>query len=244
LAKRTQTPDIIEEFESAADRMAQWVASNVWLVGGLLVAVLATAAALGGYHSWSERCEGAASNALDRVQTAYLFAFGAQPGAIEEPELANPATAAAIREEYVGKFRAVAEEHSGTVAGTAALLEAAQLLARLQRPEEAEEVLRQAVASASGKPGLKGTALQQLAQLHEARGAWAEAAEAHEQAARIRGYPLRQWALVDAARCFAAAGEPKRAVALYDEAEREAPDLTLPDHLRAQRRELRAIVQP
>jgi tetratricopeptide (TPR) repeat protein len=232
---------MIEELESAADRLAHWIASNAWLVGGVLAVVLGTAGAWGGYRSWSQGREQAASNALDRVQTAYLFEFGAEPGATQEPELANPAVAEAIREQYVGEFKALAEEHSGTVAGTLALFEAADLLNRLGRPEQTEEIWRQALASASGKPGLYGILQQRVAQAHEARQAWAEAAAAHEQAGRSVGYPLRQWALVDAARCYAAAGEPERALALYEEVEREAPDLNLPDHLRAQFRELRAV---
>lgn len=240
MAKRTQTPDMIEEFESAADRMAQWVANNAWLAGGLLVVVLGTAAAWGGYRSWSQGREDAASNALDRVQTAYLLAFGAQPGALEEPELANPAAGMAIREEYVGKFQEVAEEHSGTVAGTLAFFEEAKLLDRLGRPEQTEEIWHQALASASGNPGLVGLIQQRIAQTHEERGEWAEAAAAHEQAGRAEGYALRHWALVDAARCYAAAGERERALELYEEVEREAPDLSLPDHLRTQFRELRA----
>jgi len=243
LAKRTHTPDVIEEIEGAAERLANWIAGNAWLVGGLLVVVLGTAAAWGGYQSWSQGREAAASNELDRVQTAYLFAFGAQPGTVEEPELANPAAAAAIREEYVAEFRAVAEDHSGTVAGTLALFEAADLLNRLGRPEETEEIWHQALASASGNPGLHGVLQQRVGQAHEAVQAWAKAAAAHEQAGHTAGYPLRYEALVDAARCYAAAGEPERALALYEEVEREAPDLSLPDHLRAQFRELRAVAR-
>ncbi len=241
MAKRTHTPDMIEEFESAADRLASWIASNVWLVGGVLVVVLGTAGAWGGYRSWSQGREDAASNALDQTRTAYLFAFGAQPGTLEEPELANPALAEAIRDDYVGEFKAVAEEHSGTVAGTLALFEAAELLNQLGRPQQTEESWRQALDSASGNPGLFGILQQRVAQAHEARQAWTEAAEAHQEAGHTAGYALRHWALVDAARCYAAAGDPERALALYEEVEREAPDLNLPDHLRAQFRELRAV---
>jgi tetratricopeptide (TPR) repeat protein len=232
---------MIEELESAADRLAQWIASNAWLVGGVLVVVLGTAGAWGGYQSWSQGREEAASNALARVQTAYLFAFGAQPGAIEEPELANPEAAVAIREEYVAEFKAVAEEHSGSVAGTLALFEAAELLHRLGRPEQAEEIWREALENTSDNPGLHGILQQRVGQAHEERQDWAEAAAMHQEAGRTVGYPLRYWALVDAARCYAAAGESERALALYEEVEREAPDLNLPDHLRAQFRELRAV---
>ena len=129
------------------------------------------------------------------------------------------------------------------MAGTLALFEAAELLNRLGRPEETEDIWRQALASASGNPGLYGILQQRVAQAHEAHQAWAEAATAHQEAGHPEGYPLRHWALVDAARCYAAAGEPERALELYEEVEREAPDLNLPDHLRAQFRELRAVAR-
>ena len=213
------------------------------MISGVLVVVLCAFGGWDLYHSSSQGREDAASNALDQTRTDYLFAFGAQPGTLEEPELANPALADAIREKYVAEFEAVAEEHAGTVAGSLALFEAAELLNRLGQPEQAEEIWRQALSSASGNPGLYGILQQRVAQAHEARQAWAEAAAAHQEAGRTQGYPLRQWALVDAARCYAAAGEPERALELYEEVEREAPDLNLPDHLRAQFRELRAVAR-
>jgi tetratricopeptide (TPR) repeat protein len=232
---------MIEDLESGADRLAHWIAENAWLAGGLLVLVLGSAAGWGGYQSWTRSHEEAASNALSRARVGYMTALGAPPGALVEPELANPKAADAIREEYLEKYRAVAEEHAGTVAGTLALFEAGELLEKLERPEQTEEVWRQALASASGSPGLRGLVQQRIAASQEVREAWAEAAAAHEAAGRIEGYPLRFWALVDAARCYAAAGEPERALALYEEVEAAAPDLNLADHLRAQRRELRAV---
>ena len=54
-------------------------------------------------------------------------------------------------------------------------------------------------------------------------------------------FPLRFWALADAARCFARAGEPVTALALLERVENEAPEMKLPAHLRALLRELRAV---
>jgi Tfp pilus assembly protein PilF len=87
---------------------------------------------------------------------------------------------------------------------------------------------------------VRGLVAQRLAQRFEAAGRWAEAADRHEAAAKLNDYPLREWALADAARCRAMAGDPAAARALYDRLDREAPDLPLSDEQRAQRLELRA----
>ena len=50
----------------------------------------------------------------------------------------------------------------------------------------------------------------------------------------------RYWALADAARCRALAGQTQQALALYDRLAAEAPDLQLSDHEAARARELRA----
>jgi tetratricopeptide (TPR) repeat protein len=238
--QQPQASDVIHELESVADRAAHWIGENLVLSGLLLLLLLGAAGAWGGYRSWDRSREEAASNALDKVQTSYLLALGAPPGALEEPELANPEAAREIRERYLGEFQAVAEEHAGTVAGTLALFEAAQVLERLGRAEQTEEAWRAALASASGNPGLTGLLQQRIAEIYEAREDWRAAAEAHEAAGAVERYPLRYWALLDAARCWAAAGDPARALALYDRVEAESPELNLPPHLRAQARELRA----
>ena len=62
---------------------------------------------------------------------------------------------------------------------------------------------------------------------------------AHEAASAIEAHPLRYWALADAARCYAQAGETGRAKALADRLELEAPTLNLPPHVRTKLRELR-----
>lgn len=238
---RHDHPDMIEEFESAAEKLADWIGKNALLVGGLVAVVLLLAAGLGGYRSWSHASEEAASDALDRTRGAYLEALGASPGSMEEPELANPAAALAIREEYLPKFQAVADEHEGTVAGTLALFEVAALLEAMDREEETAAVWDRALDQAAGNPRLEGLVHQRVAESYERNGAWAEAAAAHESAGELQGYPLRYWALVDAARCYAAAGESDRALSLYEKVEAEAPDLALPPHVREEIRELRAV---
>jgi Tfp pilus assembly protein PilF len=85
---------------------------------------------------------------------------------------------------------------------------------------------------------------RRLGYLHEDAGRWAEAAAAHAAAAEVPEYPLRTWALADAARCELKAGRRAEALALYDRLQAEAPDLALPEHEAAQLRELRATQQP
>lgn len=238
--QQSHTPELIQDFESAADRMAHWIGEHLLLSGLLLALLLGGAGAWGGYHSWQQGREEDASNALDRVQTAYLLALGAEPGTLEEPELANPEAAREIRERYLAEFQKVAKEHRGTVAGTLALFEAAEVMERLGQTEQTEETWKAALEAARGNPGLTGLLQQRIAEIYESREDWRDAAEAHEAAGAIEKYPLRYWALLDAARCWAAAGDRTRALALYDRVEAEAPDLNLPAHLRAQARELRA----
>ena len=242
MAKHAQPPELIEEIESGAERLAHWIGAHVWLVGGLVLAALALAAGISGFFSWQTNREEAASDALDRTRSAYLEAMGASPGSLELPELASLEIAKQVRGEYVERFREVAAEHPGTVAGTLARLEVAQLQTDLDAgPAAVAAVWDEALASAGSNEALRGIVLQRIAQAHEDAGAWAEAAAVHEQAAAIQGFPLRYWALVDAARCQAQAGDPQRALALYERVEQEAPDLELPPHLRVQLRELRAL---
>ena len=71
-------------------------------------------------------------------------------------------------------------------------------------------------------------------------GTWSEAADRHEEAADLSTYPLRHWALADAARCRGSAGETEAAIALFDRLDAAAPELQLPEHVRSLRAELRA----
>jgi hypothetical protein len=238
--KHRDAPELIEEFEGAADRLANWIAAHAWLVGGSLLAVLLAVWGVQAHLDAGRQREAAASDALDRTRSAYLEALGAAPGAIEVPELANPKAAQSIREEYLEKFRAVADEHAGTVAGTLALFETGQLLEELGQPEQTAQVWKKALAEARGNPRLEGMLQQRIGAVHEEEEAWAQAAQAYEAASALDGFPLRYWAMVDAGRCWLAAGEPGRALALFERVETEAPDLPLPDHIRVQLRELRA----
>lgn len=241
MARQPELPDVVEEIESGAERLAGWIAANLWLSVGIVVAALGLVGAVGGYASWRSSREVAASDALDVVRAEYLREMGAPAGALEVPELANPKAAQEIRERFLAQFREVAQARRGTVAGTLALLEAADLLDALERPDDVAATLAEARETAPN-PILRAMIDRRIGYLHEDAGRWAEAAAAHAAAA-VAEYPLRAWALADAARCTLKAGRSAEALALYDRLESEAPDLALPEHEAAQLRELRAASQ-
>jgi tetratricopeptide (TPR) repeat protein len=240
VAKRQHTPDMIEGFESGAERLARWIGENAFLAGGLLFTVLAIAGGWGGFTSLQKSREAKASLALEQIRSDYLRDMGARPGDIEFPELANPATADRIRAEYVEKFQAVAEQNRGSVAGTLALFEVAEILDALGREEQIQAVWESALDASAGNDRLTGLLLQRVGESYERRESWVEAAEAHQAAAELEEYPLRYWALLDAARCLVAAGSPQQGLTLYRRVQQESPDLPVPDHLRLQFRELEA----
>ena len=239
MAKRHGS-DVFDEFESSADRLADWIRNNAaWLGLGVLVAIGGS----WGIQSWVERSETReeeASAALAEARNRFLGAMGASPGATEVPELANPAAAEGIREEYRSDLRKVAEAHAGTVGGALARLEAIDLAEPDRGPAATLEELQALLAQLPGRASLRPIALQRIAQTQEALGDFAAAAAAYEAAAGIGDYPLRHLARADAARCYAEAGEPARALALYDQLAAEAPELRLPEHHRVLSRELRA----
>ena len=225
--------------------MAIWVATHRWLVMGMIGAVLASGGAWELLRSRAERRELEASNAFDQTQMAYLSAMGAEPGAIDVPELANPSAAEQIRVEYVEKYRGVAQTHPGTLPAALAWMEAADLLEAQGDVDASLESLQKGLAEQPGNPRIAGLIHQRIAQLYEDRGQIAEAAAEHQTAGELPGFPLRSSALADAARCYAQAGQPDRARELLERIESEAKDgASLPPEARSLLRELRASQAP
>lgn len=243
MAKQHSAPaDVTEEFESLAERFASWVSEHPRLAAGIAATVLAAAGGYGAWSGWRHSRAETGSDALDAVRVAYLHEMGAPPGAVEVPELANPKAGQEIRERYLARFREVADAQRGTTASTLALFEIADLLQALGRQGEIAAVYAEALSHAP-TPELAAFVQRRIAYLHEDAGEWAEAAAAHEAAA-VPANPLRFFALADAARCRALAGQAQEAIALYDRVAAEAPDLKLPDDELARARELRAAAPP
>jgi tetratricopeptide (TPR) repeat protein len=239
MAQRDHTAaEMLEELESAADRLGEWLQTHLVAVGAGVLGLLAIVGIGAWIVSARDSAERDASNALAQVRSDYLSAMGAAPGAVDVPELANQTAAAEIRAEYEKRYAAVATDHAGTVAATLAVVEQAELVSAGGRADEAIGLFEQAIPKAP-QAAVRGLVIQRLAQRLEAAGRWADAAERHEAASKLDDYPLHQWALVDAARCRALAGDAAAARALYDRLEKEAPDFPLTDDQRAQRLELR-----
>jgi hypothetical protein len=232
---------VIEEIESIAERGARWIRDHLLLAIAALLVVLGTAAAIGALASYQAREAEAASDAFDRVRAEYMQAMGADPDALTVPELANPDAAAAIRSEFVEQFRAIAEAHAGTVAAALARLEAGNLSAAGGETDTAIEIWRGAIDDLGGNPKLRAIFEQRIGQAHEDEARWLEAAEAYADAGAVKSYPLRHWALAEAARCLQQAGEIERARELALRLDTDAPELMLPQHLSAMLAELRQI---
>lgn len=237
--------ETLVELETGLERVTAWIGDNRISVLAAIGILLAGVGAWEFARSRSESRELEASNALDETQSAYLAAMGAEPGAIDVPQLANPDAAKRIREAYVEKFRAVAQAHPGTLPAALAWLEVADLQTADPASDAALESLKAALAEQPGNLRLAGLVHQRIAQVYEDRGQLAEAAAEHEAAGALTEFPLRWMALADAARCYAEAGDRTRALALLDRIESEAKEsYPLPVSLRGLQRELRAATNP
>jgi tetratricopeptide (TPR) repeat protein len=244
VAQRTQShgaSDTLVELESGIERFGQWISDHRVTAAAIVIVLLASGATWEILRSRSERREIEASNAFDQTQNDYLRAMGAEPGAIEVPELANQEAAKKIRGEYVEKFRSVAAGHPGTLPAALAWLQSADLLESSGDVAGALESLNKSLAEQPANPRLLGLVHQRIAQIYEDQGKLAEAAAEHETAGGIADFPLRFYALSDAARCYAAAGQRDKALALLERIEAEAKEgFTLSPPLRQLLRELRA----
>ena len=244
MAEKTKShgaTDALEELESGFERLTRWVAEHPVPVIAVIAILLASVGAWEFVRSRVERREIEASNAFDEAQTAYLAAMGAEPGAIDVPALANPDAAKRIRAEYVEKYRSLAQAHPGTLPAALAWLEVADLLEADHDANAILESLQKSLAEQPGNPRLTGLVHQRIAQIHEDRGQMVEAAAEHEAAGALRDFPLRWFALTDAARCYAQAGDRERALALLERVESEAKEgFSLSAPLRGLLRELRA----
>jgi len=238
--KKSTTPtEALKEFESLADRIAGWVGQNAVAVGSAVAILLAATGAVSGYRSWTQNAAQDASSDLAEVRNDYRFAMGTAPGVLEIPELANPQAASRVRGEYVERFQGVADEHGGTVQAALALIEVGDLQEASGDAAAAAAAWERARAELPGGSALHGTVLTRMAREHERNERWLEAAQAHEMASEIEDFPLRYWAMADAARCFDRAGDTARALVLLERVDAEAPELQLPDYLRTRLRELR-----
>ncbi len=232
------TAHTLEEIQNFGDKVVERISANPVPVLAIIGGVLLVAAIVGGTAQYRRSAGDDATAALESARLEYIESMGGTYASPEVPEPANPETARRIRAEYAETFLAVAAEHPGTPAATLARLEAGDLRQEMGDAEAAVELWRSAAAEAAGP--LKALLLQRIAHAEEAAGRFSEAGEAYVQVGEIADYPLRYEALGDAARCFAEAGDPERAVALYRRITAESPETRLTPHVAARLRELEA----
>ena len=242
LARSSETTPhtTLEELESYADRIAHWIGTNPIAVVAFIALILIAAAGYGGVKAYTGHREDAGSAALAKVERAFLDAMDASAGSIEIVEPANPETAKTVRRDYAQKLLAVADEHSGSAAAAVARITAGDLLAKAGDPGPATEAWRAGMAGLGARDPLRGIALQRIAAARKAEGQWAEAGAAYLEAAELPGFPLRRWALADAARAYAEAGDLDRATGIAVRVAADGDAKELPPHLEQQMAELRA----
>jgi hypothetical protein len=238
--RKDHPADTLEELESIGERLVQWVGANPVIVLGVAGAILLGAASYGGYRAWSRSQANSGSAALATVQRDFAAAMGGKASDVEVPEPANPETAKTVRIEYADKFVALAKEWSGSPTGALALVQAGELFAKLGNADRALEIFQQAAAEAPAASPIRGVADSRVGHLLEQKGDFEAAAKAHESAAAVPGFPLRTQALADAARCWADAGKPDQALAIYQRLKSESPDLKLAPHVEARLQEIEA----
>lgn len=238
-----QAIETLHEIESVFDRMAQWATANPITLLLVIGCLLATAAGIGGFQAWRANQEAGAAAEIAEIRTEFRAAMGAPPGALEIPEPANAEAAAATRREFVTRFQEAAERHSGSAASVTAWLEVGRLHDALGDAEAAMAAERAAIEEASADSVLRALAQSQLAGSLERAGDPAGAAEAYLAAGEIEAFPARALALGNAARCFADAGLPERAVEVFGRLSEEDA-ARIPPHVAARMAELRARTAP
>jgi tetratricopeptide (TPR) repeat protein len=229
----------LDEIESRGDRILNRVLENPTPILATAAAILVIAAVWGFTSQARSSAAEESAGALAKVQGDYRVAMGGTAGQIELAEPANPATALAIRTEYVAAYKAVAEEYAGTTSSALALLEAGRLQQELGENEVAIGTWEAALESVDRQATVAAFLLTRLGATHEQAGRWDRAAESYEAASAAQNYPLRYEALASAARAYANAGDTMRALALFDRIESEAPAFRLAPYVEARRDELR-----
>jgi predicted negative regulator of RcsB-dependent stress response len=230
----------LEQLETLGDRLVQWIEDHPVPVLSVAAVVLLLAAAIGGWKAWSNARANEASAALAELRAQYVEAMGGQATDLIAPEPANPETGKKVRTEYVDRFVKFAHDHGATTAGAMAGLEASRLYEQLGNRDEALQVLKDSAGKLSSSSSVRGVLESRIGGLEEETGDFKAAAEAYEAAGGIDGYPLRHESLGEAARCWLEAGEPDRALALYERLRAEAPDFHLSPWLDARLQELQA----
>ncbi len=231
----------LNEIQSRGDELSEWISQNPMPILAVAGGILAVTAIYVFAVSELDGSKNEASTEIAAVKNEFRRAMGgAYAGSVDIPEPANPETARSTREEYIGRFQEVASAHEGTEMAGYALFQVATLQSDLDDDESALASFQQALASYGDDAAMRGIILERIALLHEARGELEAATTSHLEASEITSFPLRYFALLNAARTQAEAGLDDQAVANFDRVTHESPDLLIPEHTLAMLLELKA----
>jgi TolA-binding protein len=233
-----RTAEALRDIEASGDRIAEWAANNAALILGLIAAVLVLAAGVGFWIQHRSDTRDEAVNALARTTSEYRSAMGADPAGGLIPEPANADLAERTRTEFAARFEEVGRAYAGMTVGAIGFLEAGALRVELGQLDEAAANFEAARENSRGS-AVSALAATRLAGLAESRGDMQAAAQAFESAADVPSYPLRAEALAAAARCWAAADDPDRALSTYQRLESEFPDELVAPQIKSLIEELR-----
>ena len=231
----------LDEIESRSGDLAEWISENplpILITGG---AILAIAAAYTLASSGIDSAKLEASTAIAAVKNEYRVAMGGEYyGSTDVPEPANPEIARNTRLDYLKRFQGLAAEHEGSEMGSYALVQAGSLQTDLNDLDGALASFQQALEVYDKDQAMRGIILERIAGVHEQLGDLPAAAAMHLQASEIASYPLRYFALLNAARSQAEAGQTDAAIVSFDRVTQESPDLRIPEHTQAMLMELKA----
>ena len=167
--------------------------------------------------------------------------MGGKVTEVEVPEPANPETAKAARTEYADKYLALAKEWSGTPTAALSLLEAGELFAKLGNPDRALEVFLQALRAGPSRFADPSRRSRRGSLIFRRRRATSRQPPGRmRRRPRSRAFRLHADALAQAARCWAEAGKPEQALAIYQRLRSDSPDLKLAPHIEARLQEIEA----
>ncbi|MCP4036589.1 MAG: hypothetical protein GY733_06605 [bacterium] len=239
--KQESAAETLDELQSRGDDLSVWIGENPGPVLAAAGAILALAAVYAFASSGVDSGKLDASTAIAHAKSEYREAMGGSySGSFEVPEPANPEAARSTREEYIERFKELAKEHVGSEMGSYALVQVGSLQAQLDDVDGALESFRAALEPYEKNEAMRGVVLERIALLHERKGELEAAATAHLEASEVTGYPLRYFALLNAARTQAESGQSEIAIANFDRITSEAPDLLIPDHTQSMLLELKA----
>jgi tetratricopeptide (TPR) repeat protein len=231
----------LDEIESRSGDLAEWISANPLPILAVAGAILAIAAIYTLGSSGIDSAKHEASTAIAVAKGEYRNAMGGSySGTLDVPEPANPEIARSTRLEYIERFQGLAAEQAGSEMGSYAWVQAGSLQVDQGDLEGALESFQQALEPYDKREAMRGIILERIAVIHEQLGDLPSAAAAHLEASEITSYPLRYFALLNAARNQAEAGQTDAAIVSFERVTKESPDLLIPEHTQAMLMELQA----